>query len=103
MRAPTLEDVRSWPATVDVETAARALGIGRTTAYEWIKTAQFPVRVISVGRRHRVVTAGLVRLLGETETAGPAPPDPADRTNTAEAFAKGNDNGHHTRRQRRSA
>ena len=69
--APTLDEIRGWPATVDVTAAARALGIATSTAYEWLKLGQFPVRVISVRGRHRVVTAGLVRLLSETE-AGPA-------------------------------
>lgn len=68
--APTLAEVKNWPATVDVVTAATALGIGRSTAYEWLKIGQFPVRVISVRGRHRVVTAGLIALLSQTETAG---------------------------------
>lgn len=63
MTAPTLEDVRRWPATVDVPTAARALGISERTAYYWIQAGEFPAQVISVRRRHRVITAGLVKLL----------------------------------------
>lgn len=66
----TLAEVRSWPATVDVRQAAGALGIGKSAAYEWIRAGRFPVPVVAVGRRYRVVTAGLVRLL-ETGTAGP--------------------------------
>lgn len=62
----TLDEVKSWPATVDVSTAARALGICPATAYEWIRIGEFPVQVISVRHRHRVITAGLVRLLSET-------------------------------------
>lgn len=70
MTAPTLDEVRTWPATVDVVTAAKALGVSPSTAYEAIARGDFPVRVISVRRRYRVVTAGLVRLLSETEPAG---------------------------------
>lgn len=70
MTAPTLDEVRSWPATVDVSAAARALGIAPSTAYEWVRIGIFPARVISVRGRHRVVTAGLVALLSETEPAG---------------------------------
>ena len=65
--APTLADVRNWPATVDVPTAALALGISRSTAYEWIRIGEFPAPVISVRHRHRVVTAGLVQLLSAGE------------------------------------
>lgn len=62
-RAPTLAEIRMWPATVDVRQAALALGIATSTAYEWIKIGEFPVPVISVRHRHRVPTAGLIRLL----------------------------------------
>jgi hypothetical protein len=64
--APTLAEIRGWPATVDVPTAARALGIAQSTAYDWIARGEFPVRVISVRHRHRVVVASLVALLSET-------------------------------------
>jgi hypothetical protein len=68
--APTLSEIRRWPATVDVPTAASALGISKSTAYEWIRLGEFPVPVISVRHKHRVPTAGLVRLLSTGE-AGP--------------------------------
>jgi predicted DNA-binding transcriptional regulator AlpA len=61
--APTLDEVRSWPATVDVGTAAVALGISRAHMYELIKRGEAPVRVLPLGGRQRVVTASLVRLL----------------------------------------
>jgi predicted DNA-binding transcriptional regulator AlpA len=62
--APTLNDVRQWPATVDVPSACRALGISRSHGYDAVASGKFPARVIRVGRRFRVVTADLVRLLG---------------------------------------
>lgn len=68
-RAPTLAEIREWPATVDVTSAARALGISPSAAYEWIKTGEFPCAVISVRHRYRVITAGLVALLSQTEPA----------------------------------
>jgi excisionase family DNA binding protein len=68
--ALTLREVRRLPATVDVETAAQVLGVGRSTAYEWIRTGEFPGRVITVRRRHRVITASLIRLLEDGEAAG---------------------------------
>jgi len=68
--APTLEDVKRWPATVDVPAAALALGISRSTAYEWLRLGEFPAKVVSVRHRHRVVTASLVALLS-AEESGP--------------------------------
>lgn len=64
---PTLDEVRAWPATVDVEHAAAALGISRSTGYEWIRTGEFPCKVITVRRVHRVLTASLLRLLEDAD------------------------------------
>jgi hypothetical protein len=61
--ALTMREIRKLPATVDVETAARVIGVARSTAYEWIRLGQFPGRVISVKHRHRVVTASLIAAL----------------------------------------
>lgn len=62
--ATTLEDVRRWPAAVDVDDACKALGISRAHGYAAVHRGDFPARVITVGRRYRVVTADLLRLLG---------------------------------------
>jgi hypothetical protein len=51
-------------ATVDLMTAARALGLGRTKAYELARRDQFPCRVIRIGETYRVPTPGLLELLG---------------------------------------
>ena len=51
-------------ATVDLMTAARALGLGRTKAYELARREQFPCRVIRIGDIYRIPTAGLLELLG---------------------------------------
>jgi hypothetical protein len=51
-------------ATVDLMTAAAALGLGRTKAYELARRQQFPCRVIRIGEVYRVPTAGLLQLLG---------------------------------------
>lgn len=67
--APTLDEIRNWPATVDVADAARALGISRSAAYEAIRIGEFPAKVIPVRRRYKVVTASLVRLLSAEEGA----------------------------------
>lgn len=51
------------PATTDIETAAKAFGLGRTTAYALAKTDAFPCLVIKAGRSYRVITADLLRVL----------------------------------------
>jgi hypothetical protein len=51
-------------ATVDLMTAACALGMGRTKAYELARHDEFPCRVIRVGDTYRIPTAGLLELLG---------------------------------------
>lgn len=67
--ALTHGELRSLPAVVDLTTAARALGIGRTKAYELARRGDFPCRVIRIGKTYLVPTAGLFELLGLT------PPD----------------------------
>jgi excisionase family DNA binding protein len=60
----TATEVRSLPAVVDVVTAAEVLGIGRTVAYELVRTNRFPVPVVRVGRQIKIPTAYLIELLG---------------------------------------
>lgn len=68
---PTLAEIRKWPATVDVDHAALALGCSRSTAYEAIRCGTFPAKVISVSRRKVIVTSSLIELLGDGNgTAG---------------------------------
>jgi Helix-turn-helix domain len=82
MMPVTISQLRA-SATVDLMTAARALGLGRTKAYELAKREQFPCRVIRIGEHYRIPTAGLLELLGVTAeeprspavfTYHPAPP-----------------------------
>lgn len=60
----TIAQLRTLPAAVDLMTAARALGLGRTKAYELTKQDQFPCPVIRIGDIYRIPTAGLLELLG---------------------------------------
>jgi len=60
-------DVRRLPVVVDLPTAARLLGIGRTSAYELVRTGQWPTPVIRAGRLIRVPTASLLAALGLAE------------------------------------
>ncbi|HCU94556.1 MAG TPA: hypothetical protein DHU96_18295 [Actinobacteria bacterium] len=61
------------PARPDLMTAAAALGMGRTKAYELARCGQFPCRVIRIGEVYRV-PAGLLELLSIT------PEDPHSQT-----------------------
>ena len=60
----TLAELLAMPVMVDIGTAARALGLGRSTAYELARRNEFPCRVLHVGSSYRVPTAELLRLLG---------------------------------------
>ncbi len=57
-------DLTKLPPTVDIVTAARILGVGRTVAYELARDGTWPTPVIHVGRKIRVPTAPLLALLG---------------------------------------
>jgi hypothetical protein len=63
-RALTLAEIAELPAVTDLVTAGRALGIGRTRAYELARAGQFPCPVIRAGRAWRVPVAGLLAVLG---------------------------------------
>jgi hypothetical protein len=67
--APTLDDIRGWPATVAVHPACRALGISTSWGYQLIAAGEFPCRVIPIRGRSRVVTASLIELLEGTSGA----------------------------------
>jgi predicted DNA-binding transcriptional regulator AlpA len=58
------------PAVLDVPQAARLLGIGRTLAYELIRTNQWPTPVIRMGRLIKIPSGPIVELM----TTGAAAP-----------------------------
>ncbi len=60
----TRAELLALPAVVDVTTAARALGLGRSTAYDLARRGEFPCRVLHIGSSYRVPTAELLRVLG---------------------------------------
>jgi predicted DNA-binding transcriptional regulator AlpA len=63
MSPVSVAELRKMPPTVNVETAAAALGVSRAAAYDAIKADQFPAKVIVCGRRLKVATASLIALL----------------------------------------
>ncbi|MEU3457215.1 helix-turn-helix domain-containing protein [Micromonospora sp. NPDC006766] len=66
MIASTLnrDELLQLPAVVDLATAARALGVGRTKAYDLAKSGAFPCPVLRIGTSYRVRTADLLKLVG---------------------------------------
>lgn len=64
MEKMSREELVALPAVVDLMTAGRALGIGRTRAFALARRGDFPVPVLRVGVTYRVPTAPLLRLLG---------------------------------------
>jgi predicted DNA-binding transcriptional regulator AlpA len=61
---PTIDEIRTWPATVDPPTGGSPFGISRSYSYELIKRGEFPAKVIKVGGKYRVVTASILAVLG---------------------------------------
>lgn len=73
-------DVLALPAVIDVVTAGRVLGMGRTKSYALARAGAFPCRVIRAGRTYLVPTPELWRLLGLTpDSSGDAGPEQLDR------------------------
>lgn len=73
----TISQLATLPPTLDLMTAARILGIGRTKAYELARRGEFPCLVIRVGDLYRVSTPHLLRLLGISTEQVHAPPSAA--------------------------
>jgi len=62
-RGMTEAEVLALPAAVDLATAGRALGIGRTKAFELAREGRFPVKVLQVGEKFRVPRTALLEAL----------------------------------------
>jgi hypothetical protein len=60
----SLADIDTLPVVMDLVTAGRALGLGRTKSYELARAGAFPCRIIRVGKSYLVPTAELLTLLG---------------------------------------
>lgn len=57
-------ELMALPVAVPLETANRALGLGRTNGYDMAKRNVYPVRVLRLGRQYRVTRYDLLRYLG---------------------------------------
>ena len=64
-------ELLALPAIVDLATAARAFGLGRTRAYELARAGRFPCRVLRINNTYRIPTAELLAVLGiDPEVSG---------------------------------
>jgi hypothetical protein len=64
IREMTDAEARALPVSVDLETAGRAFGMGRTKSYELARQGKFPCRVVTVGPKYRVPKSALLKALG---------------------------------------
>jgi hypothetical protein len=64
IRPMTHDELLALPVSVDLVTAGRAFGLGRTVAHELARANEFPCRVIRAGHRYRVPRAALFEALG---------------------------------------
>lgn len=72
-RGMTAAEILDLPAAVDLLTAGRALGLGRTRAYELARRGEFPVPLLRLGAQYRARRADLLDLLGIPDrTTAPA-------------------------------
>jgi hypothetical protein len=69
LHAMTEAELLALPSAVDLATAGRAFGIGRTKAYELVRLGEFPVAVLRVGRTFRVPKAAILEALGVKSAA----------------------------------
>ena len=85
---PTFAQAACAPVVVDLVTAGRWLGIGRTTAYRLAERDEFPAPVLRIGHSYRVPTVSLLTLLGlpvpVPATPANAGPDDGARTRPAD-------------------
>jgi len=65
----TVEEVLALPVSVDLVTAGRCFGIGRTLSYDLARAGAFPCPVLRVGNKYRVTRAALLAELGISQSS----------------------------------
>ena len=68
------DELLALPAVIDLDTANRALMIGRSTGYALAKQGEYPVKVLKLGNAYRVVTADLLKLVTEAQATSRGSP-----------------------------
>jgi len=71
----THDELLSLPPVLDVSTAGRVLGVGRSLAYELVRTGAWPTTVLRIGKLIKFPTAPLLRLLDVPGSAPSTPPE----------------------------
>ena len=60
----TMEELLALPVSVDLVTAGRAFGMGRTKSFELAQRDEFPCRVLKIGKKYRVPRSAILDALG---------------------------------------
>jgi hypothetical protein len=68
----SIEELMALPVSVDLTTAGRAFGLGRTKAFELAQVGGFPCRVLRVGVKYRVPRSAIFEALGIDPAAASA-------------------------------
>ncbi len=64
------DQLAALPPVLDVPTAAKVLGIGRSLAYDLVRRGEWPTQVLHIGKLIKIPTEPLVRLLGGAPQGG---------------------------------
>jgi hypothetical protein len=60
----TPAELLALPVSVNLETAGRAFGMGRTKSHELARSGDFPCQVLRVGPKYRVPRSAILAALG---------------------------------------
>lgn len=60
---PTLDEIKTWPATVGIPRAGSSVLLSRSRSYELAKAGKFPFKTIQVGSTLRVLTSDILAVL----------------------------------------
>lgn len=71
-RGLTVEELFALPVAVDLPTAGRAWGLGRTKSHSLARAGEFPCPVLRIGNAYRVTRADLLKSLGVDPAEGGA-------------------------------
>jgi hypothetical protein len=66
----TRDELAALPTVLDVPTAAKVLGIGRSLAYDLVRRGEWPTQVLHVGKLIKIPTRPLIRLVDGSTVEG---------------------------------
>jgi hypothetical protein len=69
----SMDELFALPVSVDIVTAGRAFGLGRTKAHELARAGDFPCRIMRLGNRYRASRSAIFEAL-DMDPATPALP-----------------------------